>query len=77
MAALDMGKLRAAVAAQPPGEFHLSDAVGPDWEDLWIGDKVKTGNAFLRAVRNGEVPGVADTGRKADGGRVYVKGEGK
>lgn len=74
MAPLDMTTLRAAVASRPPGEFHLSEAVGADWESLWIGDKVKTGNAFLRAVRNGEVPGVADTGRKAGGGRVYVKG---
>jgi len=71
---IDWGKLRVAVAAQEPGPFHLADAY-PGWEDLWIGDKVSLGNAFLRAVRQGEFPEVEDTGHKADGGHVYRKRE--
>ena len=39
---------------------------------FYIGDKVKTGRAFMEAVRAGKLPGVKDTGRKQGRGRVYV-----
>ena len=67
----DLARLRDTLADRPPGEFHLPGIWGPGWDALWIGDKVKTGRAFLEAVRRGRVPGVEDTGRKAGGGRVY------
>jgi hypothetical protein len=68
----DWDSIRAAVGRQPDGEFHLSNAY-EGWDRLSIGDKVKTGNVFLRAVRNGDFPEVEDTGRKSEGGRIYRK----
>ena len=65
--------LRGAIAEREAGTFHLPEIWGETWDDLPIGEKVKTGNAFLRAVRGGLVPEAEDTGRKADGGRVYRK----
>lgn len=54
-----------------PGEFHFSEIYGAGWEQLWIGDRVKLGHAFLNAVRKGEFPGVTDTGMKRREGRCY------
>ncbi|WP_432697201.1 DUF1413 domain-containing protein [Marinobacterium sp. YM272] len=53
------------------GEFHFSEIYGAGWKQLWIGDRVKLGHAFLNAVRKGEFPGVVDTGIKRGGGRLY------
>ena len=46
---------------------------GRGWSGLYIGDRVKLGNDFLRLVRQGRFEGVEDTGEKKDGGRVYRK----
>ena len=43
------------------------------WSGLYIVDRVKLGNDFLRLVRQGRFQGVEDTGEKKDGGRVYRK----
>ncbi|MDQ0314150.1 DUF1413 domain-containing protein [Amorphus orientalis] len=67
----EVARLKAALSDRPPGEFHFPEIYGSGWEELWIGDKVKTGRAFLNAVRSGVFPGVEDTGRKAGGGRLY------
>jgi uncharacterized protein DUF1413 len=67
-------KLRHAIADRPEGTFHLADLYGEDWDQIRIGDKVKLGNAFQRAVARHEFENVEDTGEKHDGGRVYVKG---
>ncbi|APX22744.1 MAG: DUF1413 domain-containing protein [Rhodobacteraceae bacterium] len=69
----ELTRLHDAAAGLPAGEFHLPELYGPDWDRLWIGDKVKTGRAFLQAVRAGRLPGIEDTGRKAGGGRIYRK----
>ncbi|MAC78356.1 MAG: DUF1413 domain-containing protein [Rhodobacteraceae bacterium] len=66
-------RLAGALRARPAGPFHFRDLYGPGWDALYIGDKVKLGNAFLRLVRDGDFPGLRDTGRKAGGGRVYEK----
>ncbi|WP_116082467.1 DUF1413 domain-containing protein [Tropicimonas sp. IMCC34011] len=58
---------------QPEGEFHFPDLYGNGWDALPIGRKVAKGNAFLRLVRRGDVPGIEDTGTKAGGGRIYRK----
>ncbi|ARC88159.1 DUF1413 domain-containing protein [Rhodovulum sp. MB263] len=65
--------IRDALAALPSGEFHLPDAVGPRWDDLWIGEKVGLGNDFLKHVRQGRFEGIEDTGRKEHGLHVYLK----
>ena len=65
--------IREALDALAAGEFHLPDAVGARWDDLWIGEKVEIGNAFLKGVREGRFPGIEDTGRKEHGLHVYVK----
>ncbi|MBG18851.1 MAG: DUF1413 domain-containing protein [Rhizobiales bacterium] len=67
-------KLRKAIAQRPEGQFHLSDLYGEEWDQICIGDKVKLGNAFQKAVASNEFENVEDTGEKHDGGRVYVKG---
>lgn len=66
-------RLAGTLRGWPAGPFHFRDLYGPDWDALYIGDKVKLGNAFLRLVRDGAFPGVSDTGRKAGGGRLYDK----
>lgn len=74
MDASETRKLRQAIAQQPEGPFHLSDLYGEEWDRIWIGDKVKLGNAFQRAVAKHEFENVEDPGEKHDGGRVYIKG---
>lgn len=69
----DIARLRLQLAKHPAGEFHFPEIYGPDWDDLYIGDKVKLGHAFLDAVRKGDFPGIKDTGEKKDGGHVYLK----
>ena len=66
-------RLEQALARQAPGTFHFSEIYGPEWQTLYIGERVKLGNAFLRLVRQGAFDGVSDTGRKAGGGRIYLK----
>ncbi len=66
-------RLESALSRRPPGEFHFAEVYGAGWYDLYIGDRVKLGNAFLRLVRLGRFPGVEDTGGKKGGGRVYRK----
>ncbi|MCA0919126.1 hypothetical protein [Pseudooceanicola nanhaiensis] len=56
--------------SRAPGPFHYAD-LRPDWTGLPLGEKVQSGHAFLDAVRAGQLPGVSDTGRKGDRGRVY------
>mgnify|MGYP000645749413 CR=1 FL=1 len=69
----EIQRLRDALEQMPAGEFHFPQLYGPDWDDLWIGDKVlRLGRDFLEAVRGGAFPGVSDTGRKKGGGRVYL-----
>jgi hypothetical protein len=65
--------LEPAIHALPPGEFHFSTIYGDDWNDLYVGDKVELGRAFMRLVRQGRFPKVTDTGRKTGAGRVYLK----
>lgn len=67
-------RLTQALSRHVPGPFHFRDIYGPEWSSLYIGDRVKLGNEFLRMVRGGAFPGVRDTGRKTGGGRVYRKG---
>ncbi|WP_339779887.1 DUF1413 domain-containing protein [uncultured Thalassospira sp.] len=69
----EITRLRHLIAKHPPGEFHFPEIYGPDWDRLYIGDKVKRGHAFMNAVRAGKFPGVTDTGAKKGGGRVYQK----
>ncbi|SEG82773.1 DUF1413 domain-containing protein [Marinobacterium lutimaris] len=64
-------KLQNRLHVRDAGEFHFPEIYGPGWEQLWIGDRVKLGHAFLNAVRKGEFPGVTDTGVKRGGGRCY------
>ncbi|MFD0985602.1 DUF1413 domain-containing protein [Methyloligella solikamskensis] len=71
MPELDIARLHSHIAKRPAGEFHFPEIYGPGWDDLYIGDRVRLGHAFLDAVRAGRLPGVADTGRKKGGGRVY------
>ncbi|ASK33299.1 DUF1413 domain-containing protein [Alloalcanivorax mobilis] len=66
-------RLEAALKKRAPGAFHFSELYGEGWQRLYIGDRVKLGNAFLRLVRQGRFPGVEDTGTKKGGGRLYRK----
>lgn len=72
MADFDKARFERALRERAPGPFHFSEIYGPGWDRLYVGDKVKLGNAFLRTVRAGQISGVNDTGRKAKGGRVYL-----
>ncbi|MGX1309023.1 hypothetical protein AB7M35_003781 [Amorphus suaedae] len=65
-------RISRAIAARAPGPFHFSEVYGPGWDRLYVGDKVKLGRDFMRAVDNGRFPRVVDTGRKAGGGRLYL-----
>lgn len=67
----EIERLRESIARRTPSEFHFPEVYGPGWDDLWIGDKVRTGRDFLEAVRAGHFPGVEDTGVKKGGGRLY------
>jgi hypothetical protein len=67
----ELSRLRNHIENMPLGEFHFPEVYGPEWDKLYIGDKVRLGREFFRAVRTGEFPGVEDTGRKKYGGRVY------
>ncbi len=67
----EIDRLRRRIAERAPGEFHFPEIYGPGWGRLWIGEKVRTGRAFLEAVRHGRIPGVEDIGRKKRGGRLY------
>ncbi|MDQ0324616.1 hypothetical protein J2R99_000465 [Rhodopseudomonas julia] len=67
----ERARLERALNARAPGEFHFPEIYGEGWDGLYIGDRVKLGRTFLNAVRAGDFPGVEDTGRKTDGGRVY------
>ncbi|MBL7251442.1 DUF1413 domain-containing protein [Alcanivorax marinus] len=66
-------RLEKALNKRSPGEFHFPEVYGAGWDDLYIGDKVKLGNTFLRLVRLGRFPGIEDTGKKKGGGRLYRK----
>ncbi|MEQ5775041.1 DUF1413 domain-containing protein [Thalassospira sp. NFXS8] len=66
-------RLRHQINQLPTGNFHFPEIYGPDWDTLYIGDKVKRGHAFMNAVRAGKFPGIIDTGTKKGGGRVYQK----
>ncbi|WP_226623941.1 DUF1413 domain-containing protein [Alloyangia pacifica] len=68
-----LNRLRRDAQGLPQGKFHFPALYGAGWEDLWIGDKVKIGRAFLKAVRAGQIPDVEDSGHKVGGGRVYRK----
>lgn len=72
MTQLDIDALKSTLKDRAPGPFHLSELYGADWDRIYIGDKVKTGHAFLNAVRAGKLPGVIDTGTKKGGGRLYL-----
>ena len=67
----EINRLRKRIVRRAPGPFHFPDVYGPDWDQLYIGDKVRKGRNFLEAVRAGKFPGVEDTGEKHDGGRIY------
>ena len=67
----DIERLLHHLRKREAGEFHFPEVYGPDWDRLYIGDKVRLGHAFLNAVREGRFPGVEDTGVKKGGGRVY------
>ncbi|RCK44196.1 hypothetical protein TH25_20035 [Thalassospira profundimaris] len=69
----DIRRLQQNIARHPARTFHFPEIYGNGWDDLYIGDKVQMGHQFLDAVRAGNFPGVADTGTKKDGGRVYQK----
>lgn len=73
MTEAEIDRLRQAIAAHPPGPFHLSDVFGPLWPRLDIGARVRAGRDFLQAVRRGALPGVIDSGRKQAGGRIYLR----
>ena len=66
-------RLERTLREQAPGLFHFPEIYGRGWGELYIGDRVKLGNDFLRLVRQGCFQGVEDTGEKKDGGRVYRK----
>lgn len=66
-------RLRAALARRSAGPFHFPEIYGAGWERLPIGEKVRMGRDFQRAVDSGIFPGVTDTGRKRGGGRLYIK----
>ena len=65
--------LEKAIGALDPGEFRFSDIFGPDWAELYVGDKVKFGREFMNLVRSGHFARVTDTGQKRAGGRIYLK----
>ena len=65
--------LEKAISAIEPGEFHFPEIYGPDWSELYVGDKVKLGREFLNLVRKGNFARVTDTGKKRAGGRIYLK----
>lgn len=65
--------LTTAIAALAPGEFHFPEIYGPDWNELYVGDKVKLGREFMNLVRKGRLPDVRDTGIKKAAGRIYLK----
>ncbi|MCX8997063.1 single-stranded DNA-binding protein [Rhizobiaceae bacterium BDR2-2] len=65
--------LEKAISALAPGEFHFPEIYGPDWNELYVGDKVKLGREFMTLVRKGYFAQVTDTGKKKAGGRVYLK----
>lgn len=66
-------RLALKLEERDPGEFHFSDIYGPDWQGLYIGDRVKLGHEFLRLVRENTFSGILDTGKKKNGGRIYLK----
>ncbi len=67
----EITRLRKRLSSRKPGPFHFPELYGPDWDRLAIGDKVRKGRDFLRAVQDEAFPGVRDTGKKKDGGRLY------
>ncbi|OSQ39806.1 DUF1413 domain-containing protein [Thalassospira mesophila] len=69
----EIARLRHQLTHLPAGNFHFPEIYGPTWDQLYIGDKVKSGHAFMNAVRAGKFPGIIDTGIKKGGGRVYQK----
>jgi hypothetical protein len=64
-------RLRIRLASRPPGEFLFPEIYGRGWERLVDGRKLRLRREFLDAVREGRVPGVRETDRRADGCRVY------
>jgi hypothetical protein len=65
--------LEEAIAALAPGEFQFPEIYGADWNELYVGDKVKLGREFMNLVRKGHFAHVTDTGKKKAGGHVYLK----
>ncbi|MBF5052921.1 DUF1413 domain-containing protein [Alloalcanivorax venustensis] len=70
-------RLQKTLSERPPGLFHFPEVYGRGWSGLYIGDRVKLGNDFLRLVRQGRFEGVEDTGDKKRGGRLYRKVRGR
>ncbi|MEO9340421.1 DUF1413 domain-containing protein [Mesorhizobium sp. SB112] len=66
-------RIEKTISALGPGEFHFPEIYGADWNELYVGDKVKLGREFMDLVRKGYFAQVRDTGEKKAGGRVYVK----
>ncbi|TCQ99100.1 hypothetical protein [Neorhizobium sp. JUb45] len=52
--------------ALEPGEFHFPENYGSDWDELFVGEKVKL-------VQKGHFSHAEDKGKKEAGGRVYLK----
>ncbi len=65
--------LEAAISERSSGEFHFPELYGSDWNELYVGDKVKLGREFMNLVHKGRFANVTDTGKKKAGGRVYLK----
>lgn len=68
-----MKALERAISALGRGEFHFPEVHGADWNELYVGDKVKLGREFMNLVRKGYFARVTDTGKKKAGGRIYLK----
>ncbi|UHD44074.1 single-stranded DNA-binding protein [Aureimonas altamirensis] len=73
MQAERLSALEKAISALAPGEFHFSEVYGADWNELYVGDKVKLGREFMNLVRKECFAHVTDTGKKKAGGRIYRK----
>ncbi len=41
-------RLQKTLSERPPGLFHFPEVYGRGWSGLYIGDRVKLGNDFLR-----------------------------
>ncbi len=73
MQAERLSTLEKTISALAPGEFHFPEVYGADWNELYVGDKVKLGREFMNHVHKGYFAHVTDTGKKNADGRVYCK----